>query len=120
MDLELLGRFDTHGLDRKNTVVRCETREEANIFLRYLAAKGVWGPDRIVALANKWDEYGPATCYHFSEESWCYDAWYKRERPSYRIVNFCDIYKDYDLLKSEKNNVPVICFSFDELMQGAI
>lgn len=83
-------KFDENGLDLRKTVVRCETQDEANAFLEYLCAKGVWKLDQIQELKRRWSEYKCSTCYHIGKNSWCHDVWYKER--GYYVVDFSDIY----------------------------
>lgn len=110
---DLLDNFDVSGLDASNTVVRCDTQEEADILLKYLNAKGVWSEQQISSLSKRWADYGSSTCYHLSLPSWCYVDYYKRNYPEWCIVDFCHIYQ-------QSLEEPSLEFSFDELMQGII
>jgi hypothetical protein len=110
---DLLSAFDDSGLDLNNTVVRCSTQEEADMFLKYLYLKAVWEADNVDTLSDCWENFGSATCYHISERSWCYDSWYKDNCPDYRIVDFWDIYKG-----NNQHEEQGCVISFDELMQG--
>lgn len=92
MNADLINDFDTSGLDPDNTVVRCATQEEADIFLEYLRLKGVWRRDQTRALSRSWKDYRDTTCYHLSLASWCYDEYYCSSYPHFQIVDFCDIY----------------------------
>ena len=56
MSTDLISRFDVDNLDPCNTVVRCRTQEEADIFLEYLYLKGVrdaHGTERLRGLWKK-------------------------------------------------------------------
>lgn len=84
--------FDVSGLDIDNTVVRCATQDEANIFLDYLCSQGVRDKENLRRLKECWEEHGSATCYHLSKRRWCYDSWYRENYPEICIVDFGDIY----------------------------
>ena len=90
---ELLNDFDEGGLDPDNTVVRCSSQYEAEIFLEYLCAKGAWSKEDIEVLKEGWGDHEHQTCYHLSGHGWCYDSWYEKNRPSFLIVDFCDIHR---------------------------
>lgn len=110
---EAFNDFNIEGLDQKHTVVRCETMEEANIFLQYLEANGVWGRTSIQKLIDRWADYEGNTCYHLSEPSWCDVNWYREIRPEYQIVDFCDIYQP----RIEYGNiVPSEMISYEDVM----
>lgn len=110
---ELLKDFDESGLDPLNTVVRCRTQTEAEIFLKYLCAKGVRHNKDIAILKDSWMEHQEHTCYHISKQSWCYDTWYMENRPEYHISDFCDVYK---CQICDNNTDPPM--SFDDLING--
>lgn len=112
---DLLDLFDECGLDPRNTVVRCETVCEAEIFLKYLVAKGVRSPETVYPLLSRWKEEGSSTCYHLSRESWCRQSWYEANMPGVCIVSFSDIYKPVQHV-----DAATLKFSFDELMQGVL
>ena len=105
-----IDEFNVSWLDQHNTVVRCATQEEADLFLEYLQAKGVWEPKQIEILKDRWDEYGDSTCYHLSERSWCYASYYASEYPHYDIVDFCDIHNE-----SQKRDIRDITYGYDQL-----
>lgn len=110
----ILNDFDENGFDPQNTVVRCATQEEADIFLEYLNAKGVWNKEQIAGLSRRWHEYGSSSCYHFSQNSWCYDSYYKNYS-RYEIIDFCDIYKKTNPIVDAD-----LALGFDEVMQGVL
>lgn len=109
MSADLINDFDISGPDPKNTVVRCATQEEADIFLEYLRFKEVWRRDQIRELSRRWKDYRETTCYHLSSTSWCYDEYYYRMYPHWQIVDFCDIYCP------QTSNPPEITLGFDKL-----
>lgn len=110
MKEDLLNAFDESGIDPQHTVVRCETQEEADIFLEYLHQKGVYGRKTIQELSRKWEGYGSETCYRFSKSGWCYARYYREDCLGISIVDFCDIYKGYRVIE------PVdVTYSYDEL-----
>lgn len=111
---DFLKEFDESGLDPANTVVRCASQTEADIFLEYLCAKGVWDKFQISSISRSWDEFTFSTCYHLSKQSWCDDNWYKEREPHIRIIDFCDIYKESK--QNEESKATYI--SFDELIRG--
>ena len=111
---ELLNRFDETGLDPKNTVVRCETQDEVNLFLDYLCCKGIWTEPQISYLKQHCFDKEGLICYHISRQSWCNDRWYKIHRPEYSIVDFCDVYQ-----YPNTDDTPVaahISISYDDIM----
>lgn len=109
MSASEIAGFDTKGLQR-DTVVRCNTQEEADSFLEYLAFRGVWSESQVKILKERWSEYGDATCYHLSEPSWCYAAYYATEYPHYDIVDFCDIHK-----AAQESDITDIAYGYDQL-----
>ena len=113
MNKDLLNDFDETGLDPENTVVRCYSQEEADIFLKYLHRKGVWDSTSIRKLSDYWCQFGSDTCYHISRMSWCDTSYYIEHRPEYCIINFCDIYKGV-IAQYEEIDYAI---SFDEIMQ---
>lgn len=106
---ELLDAFGKSGIDPQHTVVRCETQEEADIFLSYLVHEGVWEARAAAQLSDKWGEHGSDTCYHFSQRRWCYADYYRLYNPEFEIVDFCDIYKNQVVEPT------MVTFSYDEL-----
>lgn len=109
MSASEIAAFDTEGCQR-DTVVRCNTQEEADSFLEYLAFKGVWSKSQVKALKKRWSDHGNETCYHLSEPSWCYASYYAREHPSYDIVDFCDIHK-----AAQESDITDIAYGYDQL-----
>ena len=109
---DLLESFDESGLDPRNTVVRCETVHDAEIFIKYLIAKGVRRQGNMDKLLSRWHEYGSSTCYHLSEVSWCRQSWYE-QIPGICIVSFSEIYKPTQPVEDT-----ALKLSFDELMRG--
>lgn len=109
MNADLINDFDTSGLDPELTVVRCQTQEEADIFLEYLRLKGVWERGSTRELSRRWKDYRETTCYHLSLKNWCYDEYYYRAYPHWQIVDFCDIYYP------QTSNPLEIALGFDEL-----
>ena len=103
-------RFNIIGIDVDNTVVRCNTQEEANCLLEFLVSKGVWSKDQIRTLKRFWTRYGSSTCYHLARASWCYEAYYAEEYPHYNIVDFYDIYSG-----SQENSVRDVAYGYDQL-----
>lgn len=101
--------FDTKGFQR-DTVVRCNTQEEADSFLEYLASKGVWSESQVTILKRRWSDYGNETCYHLSKPSWCYASYYATECPHYDIVDFCDIHK-----AAQEGDITDIAYGYDQL-----
>lgn len=101
--------FDTKGFQH-DTVVRCNTQEEADSLLEYLAFKGVWGESQVKILKKRWSDYGNQTCYHLSKPSWCYASYYATNYPSYDIVDFCDIYK-----LAQEGDITDIAYGYDQL-----
>lgn len=93
MDEITTGMFDVSELDPDRTVVRCQTQEEADLFLDYLQDINVWGKRHIESLKKQWCDHGSSTCYHLSQSKWCYDSWYAQNYPEYKIIDFSDIYK---------------------------
>ena len=110
---ELLNDFDESVVDPSNTVVRCASQHEADMFLKYLNAKGIWDERQIKILSKCWANHGSSTCYHLSNPSWCHVEWYEENRSDLYIVDFCHIHKE----SREKMGLTL---SFDELMQGVI
>lgn len=115
MNTDTTGVFDISGLDPDNTVVRCETQEEADILLEYLNHRGVWDATSVMHLKDRWCDYGSSSCYHLSTCSWCYASYYAENYPEYRIVDFCDIY-----FKSQEDEIYDIVYSYDELFHKSI
>lgn len=101
--------FDTKGFQR-DTVVRCNTQEEADLLLEHLAFKGVWSESEVKILKERWSDYGNETCYHLSEPSWCYASYYATKYPYYDIVDFCDIYK-----VAQEGDITDITYGYDQL-----
>ena len=98
------------GLDPLNTVVRCITADEARVMTQYLASQGVWDAESANVLYDNWDMYEESTCYHLSHSEWCYDSWFEKERPQYRIVDFSDIFSKVAWNQSAK-----VTMSYDNL-----
>lgn len=101
--------FNTKGL-QYDTVVRCNTQEEADLLLEYLAFKGVWSESNIKILKKRWSECGNQACYHISEPSWSRESYYATRYPSYDIVDFCDIYK-----VAQEGDITDITYGYDQL-----
>lgn len=106
----ILNDFDESGFDPQKTVVRCATQEEADIFLEYLNAKGVWSESHVKILKKRWSDYGSETCYHLSEPAWCYASYYATEYSDYDIVDFCDIHK-----AAQESDITDIAYGYDQL-----
>ena len=117
---ELLNDFDESGLDPNKTVIRCSSQYEANVFLKYLCAKGVWDEFSATRLIERWDEHKQSTCYHLSSKRWCSDFWYEEFEPSFRIVDFCDIYIGNHDIGGNPNAEVIMALTFDELMRDII
>ena len=111
---KLLSCFDESGIDPSNTVIQCYTQNEADLFLQYLVAKGVWEKKSADILSKRWMDHCQCTCYRISSKGWCNAAWYREFCPSIKIVDFQDIYKGDAGELSE----PVI--GFDEIMNGGV
>lgn len=108
----LINNFDLSSIDPSTTVVRCETQDEADVFLDYLFVKGVWDKKQISNLKDRWEERESETCYHLTQRSWCYASWYAETHPELSIVDFCDIY--VPLLKT---NITNISLTYNELFE---
>lgn len=105
---DIIQDFDFSELsDLHHTVVRCANQEEANIFLDYLRAQGIWSASNAKRLASQWDKYGSSTCYHTCEQRWCDDAFYSRH--GFRVIDFCDVYKPYEC------KVADLMYDFEEM-----
>lgn len=102
------GIFDFSGIDPKNTVVRCESQDEADVLIQYLVACGLYNQAQAKHLSAQWERYNWTSCYHLVFQSWCYDSWYE-QNSSYKIVNFRDVYK------VSQADVCDVTYSYDEL-----
>lgn len=105
---DLIYDFDITGLNPENTVVKCATQEDADIFLRYLVRTGVCTASEAEVLSGCWKRHGSSTCYHLSQRRWCYEAFYRKEAQC-DIVNFEDIYKP--------RKAPEITYGYDDLFE---
>lgn len=105
---DLIYDFDMTGIDLENTVVKCATQEDADIFLRYLVRTGVCTKIDAGILSGCWKKHGSSTCYRLSGQGWCYEAYYRNET-QYDIVKFEDIYKP--------RKAPEITYGYDELFE---
>lgn len=80
-------------------VMHCKTKEEAEIFCKYLHSIGrTWSTGDAYLLENYWDRYEEATCYSFNTGTYCNKTYYKRE--GYTILEMEDFIEE----KSKKMN----------------
>lgn len=109
MSADIISRFDVDNLDPCNTVVRCRTQEEADIFLEYLYLKGVRDAHGTERLRGLWKKYEGETCYHLSVPRWCHSGYYK-ETSNFTIVDFSEIY-----IGNEELEAASVVIGYDDL-----